>query len=267
MKIIIIYLLSSIIFISTPFAQDSHVPLEDSHLPQFSDHEKIDRFNLSYYESMYILIGNPTTKIKFSFKYKFFRQTPIYFGYVQNILWLFFEESHPFKDTNFNPRLFYRLDLDEDDPEDYLDLIAYEHKSNGVGESASRSYDSLGAKIAMRFENSNWSLRPYFKGLYRYNLDEPNIDYEEYVGPFEAGIGVSTFFVERLDRAELTYRFFTGGKWGGDISKMSHELGFSFRLFGKNLTPSIYVQYFSGYSESLLSFKDREDMIRIGFLL
>ncbi len=255
------------LFYGTLSAQESAKQENEKLLVHPLEDEKKDSFNLSYYEPMYILFGKTTSKLKLSFKYKFFRETPIYFGYVQNIFWLFLEESHPIKDTNFNPRIFYRLQLHANDGEDYLDIIAFEHKSNGVAQFASRSYDSFGAKLGWRFENQNWSLKPYFKALIRYNLDEPNSDYAKYVGPFESGLAVSSFLWERLDRSELSYRFYSGGDWGEDFSKMSHEVGFSFRLFGNHLTPSLYLQYFNGYAESLLDYKKREDVIRFGLLL
>ncbi len=229
--------------------------------------EKKDKFNLTYYEPMYFIFGNPTSKVNFSFKYQGFRNFPLYFGYVQSIFWLLKQESKPFRDANFNPRVFYRHSFHPEDEEDYLDIIAYEHKSNGKSEPESRSFDGAGAKINWRFEYENWSIKSHAKALWRYSLDETNKDLEKYVGPFEAGITLSQFSFDWLDRGELSYRVYTGGEWGQDFRRTSHEVGLSFRFFGSDLTPAFYVQYFNGYSESLLHYDRREENVRIGFLL
>jgi phospholipase A1 len=236
-------------------------------VPNPVEAEKKDAFNLTYYEPMYVLVGHPVSKINFSFKYQFIRNVPIYLGFVQNIFWLFEETSHPFRDTNFNPRLFYRFSFDPEDGEDYLDLIAFEHKSNGKGNPESRSFDGSGAKFAWRTKYENFSLKGHLKGLWRYDLDETNKDFEKYVGPFEVGFAFSIFSGTFLDKAELSYRAYTGGEWGEDFKRSSHEVGISFRLFGRTLTPAIYVQYFNGYSESLLNYDQREENLRVGFLL
>lgn len=235
--------------------------------PNPINEEKKDKFNLSYYEPMYILLGNPTTRVNFSFKYQGFRNFPFYLGYVQNIFWLLKEESKPFRDANFNPRIFYRLSFHTEDQEDYVDLIPYEHKSNGKSEPESRSFDASGAKVNWRFEYENWSLKPHFKALWRYNLDRTNKDFEEYVGPFEAGFVISQFSFDWLDKAELSYRTYTGGEWGQHLERMSHEIGLAFRFFGSDLTPAFYFQYFNGFSESLLHYNKREENFRIGFML
>lgn len=229
--------------------------------------EKKDKFNLTYYEPLYFIFGNPTSKVNFSFKYQGFRSFPLYLGYVQNIFWLLKEESKPFRDANFNPRVFYRYSFHKDDEQDYLDIIGYEHKSNGKGEPESRSYDGSGAKINWRFEYENWSIKAHAKALWRYRLDETNKDFEEYVGPFEMGFTLSQFSFDWLDKGELSYRVYTGGEWGQDLRRTSHEVGLSFRFFGSELTPAFYIQYFNGYSESLLHYNRREENLRIGFLL
>ncbi len=235
--------------------------------PRPMEEELRDKFNFTYYEPLYFIFGNPASRINFSFKYEFIRNVPFYLGYVQNVFWLLKDRSKPFQDANFNPRLFYRFDLNREDTESYIDLIPYEHKSNGQDSIRSRSFDGSGAKISKRVEYENWSFKAYLKGLWRYRYDGTNKDIEEFVGPFEMGFSILQYSFDWLDRGELSYRLYTAGKYGEDFSRASHEVGFSFRIFGDVLTPSIYFQYFNGYSESLLHYDKREDNFRIGFLL
>ncbi len=253
--------------ISGQVVENSETALPVEAVPSPVEEEKRDKFNLTYYEPMYFIFGNPTSKVNFSFKYQGIRDFPLYLGYVQRIFWLLRDESKPFKDANFNPRIFYRLSFDKNDEEDYLDLIPFEHNSNGKGEPDSRSYNGAGAKINWRAEYENWSFKSYFKGLYRYSLDRTNHDYEQYVGPFEMGFAISQFSYHWIDRGELTYRVYTGGEWGQKFDRTSHEVGLSFRIFGSRLTPAFYVQYFNGYSESLLNYNKREENFRVGFIL
>lgn len=254
-------------------SKEAH-PLEKSNEEEIKEivpnpviEEEKDKFNLTYFEPMYFIYGNPTSRVNFSFKYQGIRRVPLYLGYVQNIFWLLREDSKPFRDANFNPSVFYRYSFSEYDEQDHLDIVVYDHKSNGKSEPESRSINGSGAKINWRFEYENWSLKTHAKAMWRYKLDRTNKDFEDYVGPFEIGVSASQFSFDWLDKLEISYRFYSGGKWGQDLTKGGHEAGLAFRFFGSDLTPAFYVQYFNGYSESLLNYNKREENFRIGFML
>ena len=224
-------------------------------------------FALSYYEPIYALVGNPTSRVNFSFRYEPWRNFPLYLGYVQNIFWLLNKRSRPFLDADFGPRLFYRFDLSYDDNEDYVDLIPYEHKSNGKGSLDSRSVDGAGAKISMRWEYLNWSFLSTLKGFWRYKISLRNKDIEDYVGPLTIGLSATRFSYGFIKRSELSYHFYSSGKMGPDFNRLSHEITLSLRFFGEKWLPSFYFQYFNGYGESILKYNEKDVIFRAGLIL
>ncbi len=234
--------------------------------PRPLDEDLKQYFALSYYEPLYALIGNPTSRVNFSFRYEPWRNFPLYLGYVQNIFWLLNNRSRPFLDADFGPRLFYRFDLSYDDNEDYFDLIPYEHKSNGKGSLDSRSVDGAGAKISMRWEYLNWSFLSTLKGFWRYKISLRNKDIEDYVGPLTIGLSATRFSYGFLKRSELSYHFYSSGKMGPDFNRLSHEITLSLRFFGEKWLPSFYFQYFDGYGESILKYNQKDEIFRAGLI-
>jgi len=245
-------------------AEDSTV---DPAPVQASNEEVKDLFNLSYYEPLYFLVGNPVSLAQLSFKYQAVRTLPVYLAYDQRLFWKLWANSRPIVDINYNPRILYRLNPDKADDDKFIDLIPFEHHSNGKDSADSRSYNSIGAKISWHFESENWSLKPWFKAQKRYNFDDTNNDIDKFVGPFETGFSISRFSPGWFNKCELTYRVYTGGNWGQNLARTSQEIGFSFRIFGEKLTPAIYLQYFDGYMESLYYYNKRQKNFRAGILL
>jgi len=238
-----------------------------SEYPRPIDEDLKQHFALSYYEPLYALIGNPTSRVNFSFRYEAWHNFPLFLGYVQNIFWLLNKHSAPFLDADFNPRLFYRLDLSYDDNEDYLDLIGYEHKSNGKGGNDSRAMDGAGAKLSKRWEYKNWALQSTLKGYWRYKLSRKNMDYDDFVGPFTMGLSATRFSYGWIKRSEFSYHLYSSGKWGQDLSRLSHEITLSLRFFGEKWLPSFYFQYFNGYGETILKYKQKDEIFRAGLIL
>lgn len=255
---------------ASPVISEQNSPAVQESVPilPFKEAEAVDIFNLSYYEPLYFVFGNPTSKVQLSFKYQFIRALPVFFGFNQNIFWYLSRYSHPFRDVNFNPKVFYRLYFHEsDDDQDYLDFIPYEHKSNGQAEPTSRSWDGSGAKIHWSFHWKQWAIKSYMKAMFVYNLDPTNKDIREYTGPLEFGVSLLQFDWGTFNKGEVTYKLSTGGKNSLNFKRSGHELGFVFRLFGINITPAFYIQYFYGYSESLINYNKKEHNIRFGFML
>lgn len=133
----------------------------------------------------YLLLGKPETKIQFSFKAKVMPNVPIFLAYSQRIFWDLFEESSPFIDINYHPSTFYRIKLGPSQ-QSTLDLIAYEHESNGKGDSDSRSWDRAGVRVLF----GRWMVR----GWVPFNYDPKNRDLAEYRGIYEASYTIQNVF-------------------------------------------------------------------------
>jgi len=73
-------------------------------------------------------------KFQFSFKYRVFFD--LHFGFTQKSFWDFWEvnNSAPFQDSNYNPELFYPINIDIY-PLNVL-TIGVEHESNGQSKKA-----------------------------------------------------------------------------------------------------------------------------------
>ncbi|MDH5561432.1 MAG: phospholipase A, partial [Deltaproteobacteria bacterium] len=87
-------------------------------------------------------------KFQLSFKQGFFKMggNVIFFAYTQKSFWQVFdlENSRPFRETNYNPELFFRSDIVTTDHLGSFALdFGYEHESNGAREPISRSWDRL----------------------------------------------------------------------------------------------------------------------------
>jgi outer membrane phospholipase A len=69
-----------------------------------------------------------------------------------------------------------------------------------------------------------------------------------------------------MDRAEVNFRFFPGGRWANDWSRGGLELGFVARFGGIQFLPALYLQYYEGYAESLLFYNKKVNHVKIGFI-
>lgn len=228
-----------------------------------------DVLHLSGFEPLYFVYGNPTTKVKISFKYKLVENYPVYIGYNQLVFWDIGKDSNPFRDATYSPELFYRWT--RPNPAAFVrsvDFIPFWHMSNGKRAEDSRSLD----RFAVQVNSTPLVQVPKFKLSLRVsgpplNQDPTNTDYIDYVGPAEFRIAYSDIALGPLTENEISLRYFTGGKWGQHLKRGGREVGLSFRLKFIYLTPSFYVQYFEGRGESLLNYRDNVRNFRVGFKL
>jgi phospholipase A1 len=175
--------------------------------------------------------------------------------------------SAPFRETNYQPEIFYRTVLPwKPSGGTVLLTTGLEHQSNGRTQYLSRSWNRAYFKLGYLKPDWAVALRPW----YRFDEDEKvddgdpttpppsqgddNPDIEDYMGHYELQ-GVYT-----LNKVEFTamtrYNFATG--YG------SAEVGVSFPLYGKLKG---YVQYFNGYGESLIDYNARMERLGVGILL
>jgi hypothetical protein len=81
--------------------------------------QKNEELSLSFYNPLYILFGNKDdqVKVQLSFKYDLFygiiNNLGLYLAYTQLMDWRLYDKSSPFRDINFNPEVFWRLESQE----------------------------------------------------------------------------------------------------------------------------------------------------------
>ncbi len=217
--------------------------------------------------------GGLNAKFQISLRYQLFdsqgplaRRVPwiddFYLSYSQTSLWDLGEESSPFFDSSYRPRLFYaNYDLAR-----FFDgrlRLGVEtglgHESNGKAGADSRSLNMAYVRPARHVRRScraAFLRRAADPQLHR-NLDNPDIaDYRGYVD-WMLGFG-----------AKGGLDFWTTLRKGTRSDSGSAELNVSYplsKLSGGDLTGWVILQYFSGYGESLLDYNRKlESQLRLG---
>lgn len=215
----------------------------------------------------YGLLGRPQTKIQFGFKLKLFSTINLYLSYSQLILWDFFSESSPFTDVNYHPSLFHRFYLNSYRTS-ALDVIAYEHESNGQSGGQSRSWDRSGVRFYQTLQlgtetHGTFSLRAWFP----YHLDTTNRDLIRFRGVSELTLSVSGFLGPSLALSELILRVYPAGSTRINPLQGAQELTLMLRRTSGGLLANMVFQIFHGYAEGLLDYRQSVLGIRggIGF--
>lgn len=227
-----------------------------------------EAFPLTGYNPLYVLFGDPETKVQLSFKYRIIEGSGLYFGYTQLMFWRLLDESRPFEDVNYNPEFFYQFTFGNGDTVNSIIVGLYEHRSNGKDGEDSRSYDGNYLKFNILKALGKAHMMISLKAYVLYNLDEPNGNIREYMGCWSAelflGCRVPGFIV---DRAGLYCKAFPGGVYGTDFAKGAQEIGAALGVNVLGIRPYIFAQYRHGYADSLLHYDRKDSVLRAGFAL
>ena len=181
----------------------------------------------------------------------------LWLGYTQSSRWQVYNgpESRPFRETNYEPELIfawpvhYRLF----DWQGRMVALAFNHQSNGRQLPLSRSWNRIVAELA--FDRDDWtlSLRPWWR-IKEDAQDADNPGIENYIGRAEV------MLTRRWHDHVLTLQLRHSLR-GGERSRGSAQLDWAFPVRG-NLKG--YLQWFSGYGESLIDYNFRQTKLGIG---
>ena len=230
------------------------------------------------YRSVYFLAGvDPgmeKSAFQISFKFQLFgpggellEKAPwledLYLAYTQKSLWDLKSDSAPFEDTSYMPEIFYRFDaVDVTLPGVKLMGLqtGFEHESNGRGGLESRSTNRLYVTPYALFDlglPGDISLAIMPKAwIYVNNSETDNPDLADYRGYFELDTSIGN------PEGLLLSTVFTPADKGNTVQvdlsyPISELLGESFNLY-------LHAQYFTGYAETLINYKERNDVFRMG---
>ncbi len=230
--------------------------------------EKEAGSGLSRYKDLYFIIGSPTTKVQISIKYKLIYLIDLYLGYTQDMFWDLGKKSFPFSDINFNPDLFYRINFPDHTFMKAIDIVLFEHKSNGKDGDSSRAWSGSSIKFytIVKFESWSFNWDTKFYWFYNTGMDSTNWDLREYTGFWDTRISFINYYDPNkfIDKISLYLAFFPGGKYSQRWSKGGQEIGLKFRLGWGRFYPSIFVQLYHGYNESLLDYNKEVFAYRMG---
>lgn len=187
----------------------------------------------------------------------------IAFGFTLQSWWQLYNHdlSRPFRETNYQPEIFYITPLDWQPLNGKTNLtVGFEHQSNGRTQMLSRSWNRLYATLTFAKDNFAVSFRPWWKIPEGDKVTTPeesgndNPDITDYMGHFEL-IGVY-----KWDDLEFSFT----GRRNFQENKGGMELGMTFPLAGKLKG---YLQYNHGYGESLIDYDHYQQRIGVGIAL
>ena len=257
-------------FLSIGAALHAQPPLE---LPEIVPSEGNHAIGspLTFYKPMYALFGNmhDQVKVQLSFKYDPFYQVVdnlgLYFGYTQLMEWRLYDESAPFRDINYNPELFWRVESGKNIFRnidlgylDYFQLGLIEHKSNGKDGDDSRSWNRWYLQVQAGVGSTlrlGANLK-FFVLLVR-AMEHRNRNIQDYIGSWEATV----FLRHQKSNGELGYGEIYasfgagGGPMGLNFYRGYQEIGIVLASLFTRVKP--YVQLYHGYAEFLLDYDHR----------
>jgi phospholipase A1 len=192
----------------------------------------------------------------------------LYFGYTQKSFWqaYYHDISAPFRETNYNPEIFYRW-LPGDDMLSRWHLDAWgfdlgiEHESNGQTVARSRSWNRVYFAPFRAGDDALW----YFKTWYR--LPEPAKN-----GPTDPGGDDNPDIADYYGYGEVSLRQAFGEGWmigltgrgNLDSGKGAIDLRLSRPAPGGDFF--LVFDVFNGYGESLIDYNRSTTRVGIGLM-
>lgn len=182
--------------------------------------------------------------------------TYLYLFYSQKCFWNILENSMPMTDLNFNPGIGLTKPLFvKGHFIGKVSLIA-EHESNGRDGAASRSWNriSLAGSIMIApqivVHGKVWI--PIIDG-------SENRDILDYCGIYQMG----TAFSSANGRFGLAVNLVKRKGW-----KLNYNttVEFNYRIFARD-NQYLFLQYYNGYGEGLLAYKEFHSMLRVGLVI
>jgi phospholipase A1/A2 len=231
---------------------------------------------LGAHESIYFIYGpdKPAAKFQFSFKYKILSfgeataeriPSTLQFAFSQRSIWDITGTSSPFYDTSYMPELFYESLAPVSAKKGGLTWLGYQagykHESNGRDGPVSRSLNTLFVQPVFSIGTlESWHLIVAPR-LFTYigELGDNN-DLKDY-----RGYGQLRLVIGKTSGPSLMYTGIAGQHWNHFTTQL--DLTMPVRTHVLNFETFLLVQYFNGYGESLLSYRDKSETVRAGFSL
>lgn len=255
-----IYYLLFVVLINTVHAQAVN---ENKKVEAILGTPKNQKF--SFHNPSYFILGDEDLKLQFSFKYRVVQKIPLYFAYSQLMFWDVYKESKPFADINYKPEIFYRLFSSESQSLKTLDF-GFFHHSNGEDGDDSRSLDRYFVRANYL---TKWKRHYLDFNLMVYNTmneDIQNMDIENHYGYWELLFYFTNLVM--VDEQSLNLEIKTyAGKEFFDFDQGGVQVGLIYDFHSENFNPSVYLQFFEGYGESLINYNQQRTEYRLGLLL
>ena len=181
----------------------------------------------------------------------------IYAGYTNRSFWQVYNdaESSPFRETNHEPEIWVQFHPDWEffgftNGENIFGAV---HQSNGRDGTLSRSWNRVYAQFSIERGNFIMTVKPWIR--VDSSKDDDNPDITDFLGHYElrASYQMGEHVISAMSRNNIESGF----------SKGAFELSYSFPL-GDWPYLKGYMQYFTGYGESLIDYDQYVNSIGIG---
>lgn len=187
------------------------------------------------------------------------KNSQLWFAYTQLSLWQVYnrDNSSPFRETNHEPEIIWSFLINRafgDIKLTHLSL-GLNHQSNGQSEPLSRSWNRLYVSSILTYKEWVLEFRPWYR-LPELSGEDDNPDIEDYMGHFDLRLG------QKKQEHQLS-TLLRGTTSDGKL-RAFYEIGYSFSI---NRKFRAYVQYVSGYGESLIDYNHRNQRLSVGIML
>ena len=225
---------------------------------------KAKLLNASVLESLGL--QDTETKFQISLKSKLWENIlgnngDLWFGYTQSSRWQLFNSqlSRPFRETDYEPELILNFRTQYDLPWGWtgrMSGVSFTHVSNGRDIPLSRSWNRVIGQFGI--DRPGWTLvaRPWWR-VHEDRSSDDNPDIEDYMGRGE-------ILVTRNWGGHEISALLRHSLRGGDRSHGAVELNWAFPIYGELKG---YLQFFSGYGESLIDYNHSANYVGLGVSL
>lgn len=182
--------------------------------------------------------------------------THLFITYTQLAFWDIYRKSAPFNELNYNPTLALGKYFIHDNRLIGYGTFQFEHQSNGLDSIDSRDLNMITASFTHLYnDNIHWYAKvtaPIVLGLYSKDI----FKYRGYVK-------VGGDFRSANDKFRSSFMLEKRGRW---------DFGFNFQLevaykIGNLDNIYAYAQYYSGYAQGILNYKQLQNYVRVGIVL
>lgn len=262
------------VVIAAPHSFAQIVSEENYQVENISDSIRRAMDNAPYfglYKDNYFIFGtavgqkitkqNSNVKFQISFSQRLTKSvlpwnTYLFLFYTQKCFWNVLERSLPMTDLNFNPGIGLAKHLFVKNRYIGKLLLLAEHESNGRDGTASRSWNkiSLGASIMIdpNFIVHGKVWLPIIDGI-------QNKDILDYCGIYQMGTSFSS--VNKRFGASIILTKRRG--WELNYNTI---VELNYKIFPRD-NQYLFVQYYNGYGEGLLAFKEFHSQLRVGIVI
>ena len=190
----------------------------------------------------------------------------VYFGFTARSFWQLYNDeiSKPFRETNYQPEVFYQWNTD-------LILLGYDfsllrvgfnHHSNGQDGLKSRSWNRITATALFSADRSAYYIRTWYR-LPEDDKESPldptgddNPDINDFYGRVEVGFGLKWHSLNVFTRIRNNLSF--------DDNRSAIEINMTYPI---NERYDLLLQYFNGYGDSLIDYNRHLTRVSLGVQL